>query len=70
VALACARLACLSEGNLEGPATSVKQKIALFTIWLWKMDRHRDSRERRQHLYGLDGDEAADILVLRPQPFC
>src|SRR5258705_4252923 len=55
----------LSEGDLEGPAIDREQKIALLHhLAVLKMDRLQVAGNARPHFYGLDGDEAADILVL------
>ena len=55
----------LSEGDLEGPAIDREQKIALLhDLPVLKMDRLQIPGDTRPHLDGLDGDEAADILIL------
>ena len=55
----------LSEGGLERPAIDREQKIALLHhLAVLKMDRLQIAGNARPHLDGLDGDEAADILVL------
>src|SRR5260370_41760748 len=61
----CEASLCLSEGDLEGAAIDREQKIAvLHHLAVLKMDRLEITGNSRSHLYGLDGDEAADILVL------